>query len=106
MKCISFDLPPVKPIATENVAKLGLTDRVSIQSGDFFTDDFPKADIITMGNILHDWGQEDKLMLIKKAYNALPHGGVLIVIENIIDNERSANALGLLMSLNMLAAVI
>ena len=102
MKCISFDLPPVAPIATQNVNKLELSDKISIQSGDFFIDDFPNADIITMGNILHDWGQEDKLMLIKKAYDALPQGGVLIVIENIIDNERNTNAFGLLMSLNML----
>jgi len=102
MNCISFDLPPVEPIARENVIKLGLSDKISIQSGDFFTDDFPQADIITMGNILHDWGKEDKLMLIQKAFNALPKGGVLIVIESIIDDERSKNAFGLLMSLNML----
>ena len=40
-------------------------------------------------------------MLIKKAYYALPKGGVLAVIENIIDDERNKNAFGLLMSLNM-----
>jgi len=102
MNCISFDLPAVGPIATENVVKLGLTDKISIQSGDFFNDDFPQVDIITMGNILHDWGEKDKLMLIKKAYMALPKGGLLIVIENIIDNERRKNVFGLMMSLNML----
>lgn len=101
MKCISFDLPPVSPIAKENVSKLGLNDRIEIISGDFFTDKFPKADIITMGNILHDWSSDDKLMLIKKAYEALPEGGALIVIENIIDDERNKNAFGLMMSLNM-----
>lgn len=101
MKCISFDLPPVGPIAKENVDKLGLSDRIEVCSGDFFTDELPRADIITMGNILHDWGSEDKLMLIKKAYNALPEGGALIIIENIIDDERNKNAFGLMMSLNM-----
>ncbi len=101
MQCISFDLPPVGPIAKENVNNLGLEDRIEILSGDFFTDKFPKADIITMGNILHDWGSDDKLMLLKKAYAALPEGGVLIVIENIIDDERNKNAFGLMMSLNM-----
>ncbi|HSH19094.1 MAG TPA: methyltransferase, partial [Draconibacterium sp.] len=60
------------------------------------------ADVITMGNVLHDWGLEDKKMLINKAYNALPLGGALVVIENIIDNDRSKNAFGLMMSLNML----
>ena len=101
MTCTSFDLPPVTPVANENIQHLGLSDRVTAVSGDFFVDEFPKADVITMGNILHDWGTEDKLMLISKAYDALPKGGALIVIENIIDDDRRKNAFGLMMSLNM-----
>ncbi|WP_431129294.1 methyltransferase [Flagellimonas flava] len=101
IKCVSFDLPPVGPIAQENVETFGLNDRIEIRSGDFFVDELPRADVITMGNILHDWGYEDKVMLIKKAYNALPKGGALIVIENIIDDQRNRNAFGLMMSLNM-----
>lgn len=102
MRCISFDLPPVAPVATENIANMGLSERVSIQSGDFFTDDLPHADIITMGLVLHDWGTKEKKFLIKKAYDALPKGGALVVLENIIDDNRAENAFGLLMSLNML----
>ena len=102
MRCITFDLPPVAPIAERNIANMGLEDKVTVQSGDFFTDDFPKADIITMGNILHDWGTDDKKILIRKAYEALPEGGALVVIENLIDDGRSKNAFGLMMSLNML----
>jgi len=102
MKCISFDLPAVSPIALENISKMGLASKIIIQSGDFFTDSFPKADVVTMGNILHDWGTRDKKKLISKAYDALPKGGALIVIENIIDDERRENAFGLMMSLNML----
>ncbi|NKI27556.1 methyltransferase [Arenibacter sp. 6A1] len=102
MKCTTFDMAPVTPIAKENLRNFGLTGKVIITSGDFFTDDFPKADVITMGNILHDWGKEDKKMLIKKAYNALPKGGALVIIENIIDDDRRKNSFGLLMSLNML----
>jgi precorrin-6B methylase 2 len=102
MSCISFDLPPVAPIAQENIDGMQLGDRVSIQSGDFFQDSMPQADVITMGNILHDWGLEEKKQLIKKAYDALPKGGALVVIENIIDDNREKNAFGLMMSLNML----
>ena len=101
MNCISFDLPPVEPIATENIKMMGLSDRVSSKSGDFLNEDLPKADVITMGNILHDWGLQDKKILMKKAYDALPKGGALVVIENIIDDNRSENAFGLMMSLNM-----
>ena len=102
MSCISFDLPPVTPIAQENVDGMQLGDRISIQSGDFFQDPLPRVDVITMGNILHDWGLEEKKLLIKKAYDALPEGGALVVIENIIDDNREKNAFGLMMSLNML----
>ena len=62
----------------------------------------PRADVITMGNILHDWNLENKKMLIRKAYDALPQGGAFIAIENLIDDARRENAFGLLMSLNML----
>ena len=102
VKCTSFDLPQVAEIARTNMLHMGLHEQVCIASGDFFKDDFPKADVITMGNILHDWGLEDKKMLIKKAYDALPNGGAFVVIENIIDDDRSKNTFGLLMSLNML----
>ena len=102
MRCISFDLPPVTPIALENISKMGLANKVEVKTGDFFADSFPEADVITMGNILHDWGTKDKKKLIHKAYEALPKGGALVVIENIIDDERSKNAFGLMMSLNML----
>ena len=101
MRCISFDLPPVEPVARENINLMGLSDRVSVKSGNFLTEDLPQADVITMGNVLHDWGTKEKKTLIKKAYDALPQGGALVVIENIIDDNRSENAFGLLMSLNM-----
>ncbi|WP_299391382.1 methyltransferase [uncultured Gelidibacter sp.] len=102
MKCSSFDLPQVEPIAKEVITKMNLNTNITLISGDFFTDDFPQSDIITMGNVLHDWGEEDKIKLINKAYKALPSGGALVVIENIIDDARRENAFGLLMSLNML----
>ena len=102
MTCTTFDLPPVEPIAKETIQQFHLADRVKTQSGDFFADAFPKADIVTMGNILHDWDEEKKIMLMKKACEALPDGGAFIAIEGIIDDERKQNAFGMMMSLNML----
>lgn len=100
--CTSYDLPEVSKLAAENIKNMGLDEKINIRSGDFFTEEFPKADIITMGNILHDWGLKDKKALIKKAYNALPKGGSFVAIENIIDDNRSKNAFGLMVSLNMM----
>jgi predicted O-methyltransferase YrrM len=102
LRCTSFDLPPVEPIARKHIAAAGLSDRIRTASGDFFKDPLPKADIITMGMILHDWNLEKKMHLIRSAYNALPRGGALVAIEALIDDARRENVFGLLMSLNML----
>lgn len=102
MTCVSWDLAAVAPIAKPIISNFKLQDRVTTADGDFFKDQFPKADIITMGNILHDWDEETKMMLIQKAYEALPEGGAFVAIESIIDEERNKNAFGLMMSLNML----
>ena len=97
-----FDLPVTGPIFEEYVESFGLSDRFKFIPGDFFADDLPSADILSMGHILHDWNLDQKKTLLKKAYNALPDGGVLLVFESLIDDERRKNAFGLLMSLNML----
>ncbi|HYG47175.1 MAG TPA: methyltransferase [Allosphingosinicella sp.] len=102
LACASYDLPVVKPIAERRLREAGLGDRVAAREIDFLKEEFPSADLITMGMILHDWNLEHKKMLIAKAYRALPEGGALVAIENIIDDERRENAFGLLMSLNML----
>jgi len=99
---IGFDLPEVGPIFEEYVEKNGLTNRVKFEGGSFLDQPLPKADVITMGHILHDWDLDIKRMLIRKAYEAIPEGGAFIVYECIIDDDRSKNAFGLMMSLNML----
>jgi len=99
---IGFDLSAVAPIFEEYVEAVGVADRVRFAEGNFFNDDLPRADVVTMGHILHDWDLPTKRMLIGKAYDAIPAGGALIVYEALIDDERRTNAFGLMMSLNML----
>lgn len=102
MSCISADLPMVSAIAKKKIARFGLADRIETRNVDFFKDPLPKADVITMGMILHDWDLENKMMLIRKVYDALPEGGAFIAVEALIDDARRQNAFGLMMSLNML----
>ena len=102
LRGVGFDLPQAKAIFEEYVAGAGVADRVTFAPGDFFKDDLPGVDVIMMGHILHDWDLPTKKMLIAKAFKAIPKGGALIVYEAIIDDDRSTNAFGLMMSLNML----
>ncbi len=100
--CVSFDLPMVEPIAKKHIERDGMSARVKTASGDFFKDNLPSADVITMGMILHDWNLPNKMKLIRAVYDALPAGGAFIAIENLIDDARRENVFGLMMSLNML----
>ena len=102
LRCTSFDLPVVEPIARAAIARRGLTERVTTAKGDFFRDPLPRADVITMGMILHDWNLEQKMALIRAVYDALPENGVFIAVEHLIDDARRENVFGLSMSLNML----
>ena len=102
LRAISFDLADVEPIAKRTLVDMGVDDRATTAAGDFFVDDLPRADVYVMGNVLHDWNDDQKQTLIAKAYDSLTEGGRLIAIENIIDDARRDNAFALLMSLNML----
>ena len=75
---------------------------MSFSGGDFFADPLPRAEVYILGHILHDWGMDAKRALLQRIYDALPEGGAAIVYETLIDDQRRANAAGLLMSLNML----
>lgn len=102
LRCLTADLPAATAIAARRVAASGLAERVTAVPLDFFAEPLPKADVITMGLILHDWNLEKKKQLIAAAYEALPPGGAFIVLEHLIDDARRSNAFGLMMSLNML----
>jgi hypothetical protein len=102
LRCTTYDQPVVAPIAERSIAAAGLSDRVTVASGDFFTEALPEADVITMAHILHDWNLDRKTQLIRAAYDALPDGGAFIVVEHLIDDARRDNVFGLTMSLNML----
>jgi hypothetical protein len=97
-----FDLAQVKPVFEEFVTRQGLSDRLKFHAGDFFKDPLPRAQVVIMGHILHDWDLTQKRILLAKVYEAIPKGGAVVIYDAIIDDERRKNAFGLLMSLNML----
>jgi O-methyltransferase/methyltransferase family protein len=98
----AFDLPPLRHSFDRLVNENGLADRLCFYPGDFFNDPLPTADVLVMGRVLHNWDMAAKKLLLRKAYDALPPAGILIVYERLIDDKRRINVDGLLMSLHML----
>lgn len=99
---LGVDLPVVGPVFEAYALGKGVAHRLKFHPGNFFKDALPNVDVIIMGHILHDWNLDEKLMLLRKAYEALSPNGAVIIHEALIDDARKENAFGLLMSLNML----
>jgi hypothetical protein len=99
-----FDLPPIGPVFDSYVAEHGLSDRITFWPGDFFEDELPAADVLVFGNVLHNWSLAERNLLLRKAYDALPTGGALIVYETVIDDDRRVNTFAMLMSLSMMVS--
>ncbi|MFF4156513.1 methyltransferase [Streptomyces sp. NPDC001678] len=97
-----FDLADAAPGFQRRLADSGLTDRLAFRSGDFFTEPLPQADVLIFGHILSSWDLSTGRMLLRKAHEALPHGGIVVIYETLLDDDRRENVDGLLMSLTML----
>jgi len=83
MKGIIFDLDSVVPGAKDRVAKLGLSNRVQVLSGDFFQS-VPAADAYIMKSIIHDWDDEPAIRILKNCGKNLSKGGRVILVEAVM----------------------
>jgi hypothetical protein len=52
--------------------------------------------------ILHDWDEVKCRGILKKCFDALPPGGMVIISELLVNDEKAGPAPAALMSLNML----
>jgi acetylserotonin O-methyltransferase len=97
-----FDLPLVERFADEQISASSVADRVRFVAGDFFAGELPPADLYSLGRIIHDWGEENIQLLLRKVFAALPSGGGILIAEALMDDDRSGPVHVLMQSLNML----
>lgn len=102
----TFDLAPMEPLFDERVAELGLDPaRAMFRAGDFFLDPLPRAGVLIIGHVLHDWPVERRQELLVRAADALAPGGTLLIYDMMVTGEPSRDAFPLLQSLNMALTV-
>lgn len=82
---------------TKVVGHVSFTD-IEIHSGDFFSSIPKVADGIVLSRVLHDWNDQNALVILNNCFDALPQNGRLYVIENCL-NELNSNLS--LLNLNM-----
>ncbi|WP_242614162.1 acetylserotonin O-methyltransferase [Actinomadura roseirufa] len=79
-----FDLPEMEGPFGERTAELGLTGTMRFHGGDFFRDPLPRADVLIFGHVLHNWSPERRALLVRKAFEAVNPGGVLLVHDRML----------------------
>ncbi|WP_369199316.1 methyltransferase [Streptomyces sp. PU-14G] len=104
MKATVYDLPSVTGIATRHIEAAGMTGRVRTVDGDFFADaSLPEGhDVHTFSNVLHDWREADAALLLKKSFDALAPGGLLVIAGYFVNEEQTGPPLAALMGLAQL----
>jgi len=90
LKAIVFDLPAVTEVAREFIQKEALSDRISTHDGDFHKDTLPGgADVILNAGNMHAYGSDNAKRLLRRSFDALPSGGGMIVIDQMLNKDRS-----------------
>ncbi|WP_255724409.1 acetylserotonin O-methyltransferase [Frankia sp. Cj3] len=102
-----FDLPHVRQIAEAKVAEAGLGDRIDVVAGDFQADPALPADfdVALLTSVLHDHDEAANRRLLDKAFTAAAPGGVVLVCELLLNDERTGPPAAALMGMNMLVGL-
>ena len=104
-KATLFDLPAVIPIAGQQFAEAGLTDRVNLTGGDYNTDALPKgADLAWLGAICHQNSRRENRDLFARVHTVLTDDSVIVIRDVIMDCSRTSPPAGALFAINMLVA--
>ena len=89
LRAVVWDLPQTIAIAEQVIEQFQMKDRITLQAGDWNRDDFGEGyDCLLMANILHGPGSQAEMKLAK-AIQALVPGGLLIVHDFLLDNDKS-----------------
>lgn len=100
-----FDLPAVIPIAKQQFAEAGLSDRVTFVGGDYYTDALPEgADLAWLGAICHQNSRRQNRDLFTRVHTALSDEGAIVIRDVIMDPSRTSPAVGALFAVNMLVS--
>lgn len=103
MRAIITELKPVCELAEERIKASGLSDRFTVVDADLFKGPYPSgADVILLGHIMHDWGDESCKKILRHCAAALPSNGVLLLSESVLASDYSGATHTIVKDLNML----
>jgi len=89
LKATVLDQAPVDRIAEKLIQERGCSDRVSVVAGNMFEGIPVGHDVHLFSNVLHDWGTEEVIALLKKSRQSIQSGGLLVIHDAFINAEKT-----------------
>ncbi|MDH4232588.1 MAG: acetylserotonin O-methyltransferase [Nitrospirota bacterium] len=81
---ILFDLPAVADRARYTISGMGVSDRMRIEGGDFFSSVPAGADVYVLRHIIHDWEDPEAVAILRQCREAAAPGGRILVVETVL----------------------
>lgn len=105
MSAVVFDLPNVLPLTREYVDKHNMNDRIITWEGNYLTDDLGTGyDMVFLSAVIHSNSYDENALIIRKCAESLNPGGKVVVMDFIVDDDRTRPLKGALFAINMLVA--
>lgn len=83
-----LEIPASAPIARREIARRGLSERVTVHECDIHHDAFPAgADCVLFAHQLVIWRPEENVALLRRGYDALRPGGRVVVFNSFSNDE-------------------
>ncbi len=103
LKATVFDLPNVIPLTQKYIAEEGYEGKVETATGDYLKNDLGNGyDLVFLSAIIHSNSPEENRLLFGKCHKALNKNGQLVVLDYIMNDDRTSPAMGAMFALNML----
>src|SRR5690349_22663717 len=95
-----FDLPHVTDFAAAKIAAAGLSDRITTAAGDLFAPDpYPAGhDVALLSLIMHSFTPGQDRQILAKTFDCLPSGGLVVISELLVNNDKTGPPPAALMS--------
>lgn len=102
LEAIVLDFPPVCQVAREYIERSGVSSQVTTMSGDFFVTPLPRdVDMVLLAQVLHSYPLEDCRRIVELARDTMGPGGLIAVVEFLLNDDRTGPLFSALFALNM-----
>lgn len=90
LRATVLEKPPVDDVARRAIARRGFEQRVEVAASDMLAGPFPgDCDVHLLSNVLHDWDEPVVRVLLAKSHQALPAGGLLVIHDAHINEDKT-----------------